>query len=38
MASVRSHATSLVSSGGGSVIRLADAREALDLPYVIEHV
>lgn len=38
MASVRSHATSLISSGGGSVIRLADAREALDLPYVIEHV
>ena len=38
MASVRSHATSLISSGGGSVIRLADAREALDLPYVIEQV
>lgn len=38
MASVRSHAASLISSGGGSVIRLADAREALDLPYVIEQV
>lgn len=38
MASVRSHAASLISSGGGSVIRLADAREALDLPYVIERI
>lgn len=38
MASVRSHAASMISSGGGSVIRLADAREALDLPYVIERV
>lgn len=38
MASVRSHAASLISSGGGSAIRLADAREALDLPYVIERV
>lgn len=38
MASVRSHAASLISPRGGSVIRLANAREALDLPYVIEHV